>query len=69
MDQSNKLRIGVAYHGNRILRHVDEDMREIVNHGMNVVVHMFSHNDWDRHLGVMKDIVSISESVCVSASV
>ena len=62
MDQSNKLRIGVAYHGNRILRHVDDDMREIVNHGMNVVVHMFSHNDWDRHLGVMKDMVSISEN-------
>ena len=61
MDQSKILRTGVAYHGNRILRHVDDDMRDIVNHGMNVVVHMFSHNDWDRHLGVMKDIVSISE--------
>lgn len=62
MEQSNQLRLGVAYHGNRILRHVDDDMRDIVHHGMNTVVHMFSHNDWDRHLGVMKDIVSISEN-------
>lgn len=56
-----KLRTGVAYHGNRILKHVDEDMAEISRNGMNTVVHMFSHNDWDRHLGVMKDIVRISE--------
>ena len=56
-----KLLTGVAYHGNRILRHVEEDMLDIVNHNMNLVVHMFSHNDWDRHLGVMKDVVDISK--------
>lgn len=55
-----KLRTGTAYHGNRILRHVEEDMRDIVNHGMNLVVHMFTHNDWERHLRVMKDIVDVS---------
>ena len=53
-----KLWTGVAYHGNRILRHVEDDMRDIVNHNMNLVVHMFTHNDWDRHLKVMKDIVT-----------
>ena len=57
-----KLRTGVAYHGNRILRHVEEDMTDICRHGMNLVVHMLSPNDWDRHLGVMKDMVAISES-------
>ena len=57
-----KLLTGVAYHGNRILRHVEEDMRDIVNHNMNLVVHMFSHNDWDRHKGVMPDIIKISEA-------
>lgn len=57
-----KLKLGVAYHGNRILRHVEEDMADITKHGMNVVVHMFSHNDWDRHVGVMKDIVQMSEA-------
>ena len=45
-----KLLTGVAYHGNRILKHVEEDMIDIVNHNMNLVVHMFTHNDWDRHL-------------------
>lgn len=56
-----KLLTGTAYHGNRIIRHVEEDMRDVTKHGMNLVVHMFTHNDWDRHLGVMKDIVRISE--------
>lgn len=55
-----KLLTGTAYHGNRILRHVEEDMRDIAAHGMNLVVHMFTHNDWVRHLGVMRDIVDAS---------
>ncbi|MBO5219566.1 MAG: hypothetical protein J6C52_09065 [Clostridia bacterium] len=56
-----KLRLGTAYHCNRILRHVEEDMVDIVNHNMNLVVHMFTHNDMDRHSKVMKDIIAISE--------
>ena len=56
-----QLRTGVAYHGNRILRHVEEDMIDIVKHNMNLVVHMFTHNDWDRHLKVMPDIVKMSK--------
>jgi len=59
----DKLLTGVAYHGNRILRHVEADMLDIVNHNMNLVVHMFSHNDWDRHKGVMPDIVKISKDM------
>ena len=55
------LRLGTAYHSNRILRHVEEDMRDVVNHHMNTVVHMFTHNDMDRHRSVMKDVISISE--------
>jgi len=57
-----KLKLGTAYHGNRILRHIEEDMTDIVNHHMNTVVHMFTHNDMDRHQSVLKDIISISES-------
>ena len=57
----DKLITGVAYHGNRILRHVDEDMRDIVRHNMNMVCHMYSHNDWDRHKKVMPDIFKCSE--------
>ncbi|MBQ9805367.1 MAG: hypothetical protein IJW49_02505 [Clostridia bacterium] len=61
MAHYEQLKTGVAYHGNRILRHVEDDMRDIVNHNMNVVVHMFTHNDWDRHKTVVKDIIKISE--------
>ncbi|MEA4889546.1 MAG: hypothetical protein VB070_08815 [Clostridiaceae bacterium] len=54
------LKKGVAYHGNRILRHVEEDMRDIIDHNFNLVVHMFSHNDWDRHKNIMKEIFDIT---------
>ena len=56
-----RIKTGVAYHGNRILKHVAEDMAELAHNNMDVVVHMFSHNDWDRHSGVMKEICNISE--------
>lgn len=55
------LKIGTAYHSNRILRHVEEDMVDIVNHHMNLVVHMFTHNDMDRHSRTLKDIIAVSE--------
>jgi len=57
-----KLIKGVAYHGNRMLSHIHEDMKDIVEHGFNAVLHMFSHNDWDRHKKIMKEIIEISES-------
>ena len=56
------LKLGTAYHGNRILRHVEEDMTDIVNHNMNLVVHMYTHNDMDRHHNILKEIINISES-------
>ena len=52
---------GVAYHGNRMPSHVREDMREIAKADMDIVVHMFSHTDWDRHKKVMEDIFKITE--------
>lgn len=57
------LKTGVAYHSNRILRHVEEDMRELVSQDMNLVVHMFTHNDMERHRNVMRDIISASEEL------
>lgn len=51
-----KLNLGVAYHGNRFLSEVERDMRDIINHNFNTVIHMFSHNDWVRSSNVMKDI-------------
>ena len=51
---------GVAYHGNRMLSHVRADMAEIAGADMDLVVHMFSHNDWERHKSVMKEILAIT---------
>ena len=58
-----KLDIGVAYHGNRILKHVKDDMQDIVSHNINRVVHMFTHNDMNRHKNVMKDIFSVTKDL------
>lgn len=50
------LKLGIAYHSNRLISHVQEDLKDILNHNFNLVVHMFSHNDWKRCPSVMKDI-------------
>ncbi|MBQ2750048.1 MAG: hypothetical protein IJF34_09715 [Clostridia bacterium] len=63
MSELSKLRLGVAYHSNRILHHVREDMLNIINGNMNTVVHMYTHNDMMRHKNVMRDIVSLSEDL------
>ena len=49
------LRLGAAYHGNRMPSHVKQDMREIAKADMDIVVHMLSHTDWDRHKNIMKE--------------
>ena len=56
-----KLKTGVAYHGNRMLSHAIADMQDIARSDMDIVVHMLSHNDWERHDKVMKDIFAASE--------
>ena len=58
-----KLRLGVAYHGNRMLSQVRADMLDIIKHNMNLVVHMFTHNDMERHKNVMKDIISATKDL------
>lgn len=54
------LKLGVAYHGNRLLSHVDADLKDIIGHHFNTVVHMFSHNDWDRSADIMKEIFDMT---------
>ena len=56
-----KLKTGVAYHGNRMLSHAIADMNEIARADMDIVVHMLSHTDWERHNKVLKDIFRASE--------
>lgn len=55
-----KLNLGVAYHGNRLMKHVKEDMQDIVAHNMNLVVHMFTHNDMKRHKNVLKETFDVT---------
>ncbi len=55
------LRTGMAYHGNRMLHHAEADFKDMAAHNMNLVVHMLSHTDWDRHKNVMKTMVELSE--------
>lgn len=58
MDQP--LRFGAAYHGNRMPRYAEKDMLDMATHGMEIVVHTFSHTDWERHHRVMGEIFDIS---------
>ncbi len=55
------LKLGTAYHGNRILKHVEEDIDDIIRHHMNLVVQMYTHNDMVRHKNVVRDIVKMSK--------
>ncbi len=55
------LRTGMAYHGNRMLHHAEADFKNMAEHNMNLVVHMLSHTDWERHQNVMKTMVELSE--------
>lgn len=58
-----RLKTGAAYHGNRMLSHAIADMEEMARADMDVVVHMLSHTDWERHDKVMADIFKASEAV------
>lgn len=57
------LKLGAAYHGNRMLHHAEEDLRDMVRNDMDLVVHTFSHTDWDRHKNRMKDMVALSQDI------
>lgn len=57
------LKLGVAYHSNRLFSHVEADMKELVESGFNLVCHMFTHTDWVRCPSVMKDIFAMSEGL------
>ncbi len=57
------LKLGAAYHGNRMLHHAYDDLKDMAMHGMDLVVHMLSHTDWDRHHRVMRDMVHMSEDL------
>ena len=57
------MKIGVSYFGNRILKHVKEDLQNIVEHSCNYVVHTFSENDLKYYRETMQDIVKVSHDL------
>ena len=63
MEVRKPLLLGAAYHGNRMPHHAYNDLRDMMRNGMDLVVHMLSHTDWERHLNKMKEIVAISDEV------
>jgi hypothetical protein len=52
--------IGAAYFGNRIPRHVAEDMSDLAERGFTGVLHTFSENDLAYYPGTIRRIVEIS---------
>ncbi|HUG85091.1 MAG TPA: hypothetical protein VMM13_11030 [Euzebya sp.] len=54
--------IGVAYFGNRILRHVAADMADLVARGFTGVLHTFSENDLHWYRDQMARIIAASHT-------
>ena len=61
------LKTGYAYHGNRMLNHAEADLRDMAAHHGNVVVHMLSHTDWDRHKTTIKEMVDMTHGLGMEA--
>ena len=57
-----RLKTGAAYHGNRMTSQVIRDMHEMSMADMDIVVHMLSHMDMERHSKAMADIFKASEA-------
>ena len=57
------MKLGASYFANRILRHVREDMKKMIDDGCNFVVHTMSEHDITYHSGTMVDIVKVSHDV------
>jgi len=57
------MKYGVSYFGNRILKHVEEDMKELKEIGFDVIVHTFSENDHKFYFRTMKDIVKLTKNL------
>jgi hypothetical protein len=57
-----KLKYGVSYFGNRILKHIKTDMRELKQNGFDYVLHTYSEYDLKFREKTLKEIVKISKN-------
>jgi hypothetical protein len=58
---------GVSYFGNRILRHVQADLDDMVAHGCTYVVHTFSEEDQRYYARTMSAIVKATQAAGMKA--
>ena len=58
---------GVSYYGSRILRHVQADLEDIVDHGCTYVVHTFSEADLLFYRQTMAAIVKATHAAGLKA--
>jgi hypothetical protein len=58
---------GVAYFGNRMLRHVEADLEDIAAHDCTYVVHTFSEEDQLYYTGTMKAVVRATQNLGMQA--
>ena len=57
------MKLGTSYFGNRIIRHVKEDMKYLKDRHFTYVVHTFSENDFHFYSATMKEIVKITKDI------
>ncbi len=55
------MKFGVSYFGNRILEHIETDMRLLKTIGFDFVVHTYSENDFEFYEKTIHDIVKTSQ--------
>ena len=63
----SEIRTGVAYFGNRTLRHVQADLSDIAGSGFDYVVHCFAESDLLDGLETMREIVRITQALGMEA--
>jgi hypothetical protein len=57
------MKIGCSYFGNRILKHVTEDMKELVDMGCTYVVHTYNENDLTFYRKTIGEMVRASQDL------
>lgn len=61
------MKLGCSYFGNRILKHVIEDMQELRDMGCTYVVHTFNENDWMFYHKQIGEIVGATKDLGMEA--
>jgi hypothetical protein len=61
------IKTGVAYFGNRTLRHVHADLQDVADSGFNYVVHCFAESDLLDGLETMREIVRVTHELGMKA--